>query len=426
MTLREAGVKLIDCDHRTPPPAASGYPYVAIPQLKNGRIDLSDVRRITHEHFIEWTQKANPQPDDVILSRRCNPGETAVVPYGFEGALGQNLVLLRADESKVFKPFLRWLVRGPNWWEQIGKFLNVGAVFDSLRCADVPNFELPVPPISEQKSIAEILGALDSKIDLNRRTNETLEKMARTLFTSWFMNFDPVRERAARRAPLGMGADLAALFPTGFQDSELGEIPKGWTIKALYDCAEYLNGLAFKQEDFVDAAVGLPVIKIAEIKNGIASQTKYTAKALPSEYRLADGDLLFTWSGSPETSIDTFIWHGGAGWLNQHIFKITPRSPLGRAFVFLMLKHFKPVFIEIAKNKQTTGLGHVTLKDLKRLTIAIPNDGILDAFEKLVSPLLDRMDVLRQQSNVLAGMRDALLPKLLSGELRINITEKSG
>jgi len=125
-SLREAGVSLIDCDHRTPPAADSGFPYVAIPQLKEGRLALSDVRRISPEHFVEWTRKAKPQHHDVILSRRCNPGETAYVPAGVECALGQNLVLLRADGTKLFPPFLRWLVRGPDWWEQIGTFINVG------------------------------------------------------------------------------------------------------------------------------------------------------------------------------------------------------------------------------------------------------------------------------------------------------------
>src|SRR5438309_1662262 len=134
--LRDAGVELIDCDHRTPPAAESGYPYVAIPQLRGGRIDLSNARRITPDNFAEWTRKAQPAPYDVVLSRRCNPGETAFVPPGLEFALGQNLVLLRADGTKVYPPFLRWLVRGPQWWEQIAKFLNVGAVFDSLKCAD--------------------------------------------------------------------------------------------------------------------------------------------------------------------------------------------------------------------------------------------------------------------------------------------------
>src|SRR5438309_1921497 len=118
MTLREANVILIDCDHRTPPASDTGYPYIAIPQLRAGRIDATEARRISREHLVQWTRKANPLENDVILSRRCNPGETAFVPSGLEFALGQNLVLLRADGSRIYPPFLRWLVRGPQWWEQ--------------------------------------------------------------------------------------------------------------------------------------------------------------------------------------------------------------------------------------------------------------------------------------------------------------------
>jgi hypothetical protein len=229
-SLREAGVTLIDCDHRTPPAADSGYPYVAIPQLKEGRLALADARRISPEHFADWTRKAKPQHHDVILSRRCNPGETAFVPAGLECALGQNLVLLRSDGTKVFPPFLRWLLNGPDWWEQVGTFINVGAIFNSLKCADIPNFRMPLPPFDEQKAIAAVLGALDDKIELNRRMNATLEAMARALFQSWFVDFDPVRAKLDGRKPTGLDEATAALFPDLFQDSALGEIPHGWRL----------------------------------------------------------------------------------------------------------------------------------------------------------------------------------------------------
>ena len=142
-------------------------------------------------------------------------------------------MLLRTDGTKVFPPFLRWLVRSPAWWEQIGTFLNVGAVFDSLKCADIPNFRLPIPPYHQQKAIAQVLGSLDDKIELNRRMNATLEAMAQALFKSWFVDFDPVKAKAAGRAPEGMDADTAALFPNEFVESELGLIPKGWKCLTL-------------------------------------------------------------------------------------------------------------------------------------------------------------------------------------------------
>ena len=418
MTLREANVTLIDCDHRTPLAADTGYPYIAIPQLRGGRVDPSDARRITREDFLEWTRKAKPHANDVILSRRCNPGETAVAPPDLEFALGQNLVLLRADGTKIYPPFLRWLVRGPEWWEQINKFINVGAVFDSLRCADVPNFELHIPPLSEQRAIAHILSTLDDKIELNRRMNETLESMARAIFKSWFVDFDPVRAKAEGRDP-GLPKHIADLFPDHFEDCELGEIPAGWEIQALYDCADYINGSAFRNEHFSSDRAGLPIIKIAELKDGITNQTKFTRATLDKKYRITSGDILFSWSGSPDTSIDTFIWVGMEGWLNQHIFKILFKRPEDKYFVYYLLRHFKTDFIEIARNKQTTGLGHITSEDLKRLKTVFPPDLLLRAFNILAEPIFQKVYSNDCESRQLAALRDTLLPKLVSGELRL-------
>jgi type I restriction enzyme, S subunit len=137
MTLGEAGVALIDCVHKTPAAVEVGYPYIAIPQMRNGRIDFSGARQICHADFIEWTKKARPQVHDVVLSRRTNPGVTATFGKQCEFAVGQNLVLLRADGRFVRPEFLRWLVVSPAWWSQIKKYNNVGAIFDSHPQADL-------------------------------------------------------------------------------------------------------------------------------------------------------------------------------------------------------------------------------------------------------------------------------------------------
>ena len=424
LSLRESGITLIDCDHRTPPAAGSGYPYVAIPPIKQGRIELTDVRRITPEHFADWTRKANPQPFDVVLSRRCNPGETAFVPPGLQFAVNQNLVLLRADGRRVEPRFLRWLVRGPAWWEQVQKFLNVGAVFDSLRCGDVPNFELPIPPLAEQRAIANILGTLDDKIELNRQTNETIEAMARALFKSWFVDFDPVRVKAAGRQPSGMDAQTAKLFPSEFEESELGEIPKGWSALPLYDLATYVNGAAYKAFQPNSDRRGLPIIKIAELKAGITSQTKFSEVAMPEKYRLRTGGILFSWSGNPDTSIDTFVWAHGPAWLNQHIFRVEPRSAEQRSFVLATLKYLRPVFAQIARNKQTTGLGHVTAGDMQRLLVVKPDARVLAAWNREAAPLFGAVFHNAQEALTLSRLRDTLLPALLSGELPVGGAER--
>lgn len=154
-------------------------------------------------------------------------------------ALGQNLVLLRADGTRLHPPFLRWLCLSPDWWEQIEKFINVGAVFSSLRCADVPKFELPVPPMQAQKEISALLDALDDKIEVNRRMAGTLEEMARALYRSWFVDFDPVHAKAEGRAPAHMDAATAALFPDRFGDNGL---PEGWRKCSYGDMLEIVSG----------------------------------------------------------------------------------------------------------------------------------------------------------------------------------------
>ncbi len=416
MKLREAGVSLIDCEHRTPPASSNGagYPYVAIPQLKEGRLDLSEARRISREHFVEWTRKAKPQANDVILSRRCNPGETAVVPEGLDCALGQNLVLLRADEAKMFPPFLRWLVRGRDWWEQIGKFLNVGAVFDSLTCAEIPNFRLPIPPIKEQRAIASVLGALDDKIELNRRMNTTLDAMARALFQSWFVDFDPVRAKLDGRQPTGLDPATAALFPNEFEDSDLGPIPKGWEIKSLDQIATYLNGLALQRFPPGDGKT-LPVIKIAQLRQGNSVGADRCNTKVPYEYVIQDGDVLFSWSGTLEVE----LWCGGDGALNQHLFKVMS-TDFPKWFYYFWTCYHLDDFRLIAADKATT-MGHIQRKHITAAKVLVPPRPLLENLTNYMSPLIDKIITDCIESRILALLRDTLLPRLLSGELRIEL-----
>ena len=249
--------------------------------------------------------------------------------------------------------------------------------------------------------------------------NETLEAMARALFKSWFVDFDPVRAKIEGR-DTGLPREIADLFPDSFEDSELGEVPKGWRICPLYDTASFINGAAFKNEDFCESSEGLPVIKIAELKNGISSQTKFSCRVADDSQRIDTGDLLYSWSGSPDTSLDAFLWTGGPGLLNQHIFKIAASSTAQKRLVYYLLKHLRPVLVETAKNKQTTGLGHVTVADMKRLFICWPHPSVLSVFDQRVAPLFDRAFLGTLESRTLAAQREALLPKLLSGEIRLN------
>ncbi len=169
---------------------------------------------------------------------------------------------------------------------------------------------------------------------------------------------------------------------------------------------------------------GIPVIKIAELKEGISAQTRYSRRIVDISQCIDTGDLLYSWSGSPDTSLDAFLWASGPGLLNQHIFKVVAPDKSQKRFVYYLLKYLRPVLVEMARNKQTTGLGHVTIADLKRLLVCWPSSSILSAFDWQVSPLFDRAFDNILESRTLATLRDTLLPKLISGELRVGEAKK--
>ena len=162
--------------------------------------------------------------------------------------------------------------------------------------------------------------------------------------------------------------------------------------KPLFDLAIWKNGLAFKKIDF--SADGVPVIKIAELNNGIGPNTSFSKGDYGDEVRLYRGDLLFSWSGNPQTSIDVYKYPMDDGWLNQHIFKVTPNQTMvSKDFLFYLLKYLKPHFTQIATNKQTTGLGHVTIADLKRMSVVVPAKHIQDRIVSIIKTIDDKIEV---------------------------------
>ena len=230
--------------------------------------------------------------------------------------------------------------------------------------------------------------------------------MAQSIFKRWFVDFEFPNEEG--QPYKSSGGEMV--------DSELGMIPKGWEVKCIYDLAEYINGTSFKAKDYSEK--GLPIIKIAELKNGITDGTKFFSGEKDKKFYLKNGDILFSWSGNPDTSIDTFIWDKGDAILNQHIFKVIPKFDKGYAFTYLMLKYLKSTFTHIERNKQTTGLGHVTVKDLKELKIALCFSKIKE-FNEVAEPMVDLIFENNMSIEQLNKIRDSLLPKLMSGEIKV-------
>ncbi|NDW11162.1 restriction endonuclease subunit S [Dysgonomonas sp. 520] len=302
------------------------------------------------------------------------------------------------------------------------------------------DFECKLPKKEIRKKNGYILKQLDDKISINNKINIQLEILAQTLFKSWFIDFEPVKAKIEAiqkgkdpqltvmklisgktsqeisQMPLEQRkelADTADLFPDEMKD----DIPKGWKLLPLYETAEYINGGAFKASDFSKGKEGLPIIKIAELKSGISDQTEFTIKEFPDKYHIHNDDMLYSWSGSPETSLEVFKWFGGDGLLNQHIFKINTQSIEQKVFVYYLLKHLKPVLIETAKNKQTTGLGHVTVADMKRIKVVYPDKKAIKLIKLKLLSIFDMSSNCKKENVTLAEIRDTILPKLISGEI---------
>jgi len=282
---------------------------------------------------------------------------------------------------------------------------------DELKALDIA---LPPPP--QQLAIAHILGTLDDKIELNRRMSETLEAMARALFKSWFVDFDPVCAKAEGRDP-GLPKSLASLFPARLVESEMGDVPEGWEVKSLDEMARFLNGLALQKHPPTDAR-SLPVIKIAQLRSGKTQGADRASADLDQDYVVDDGDLLFSWSGSLECA----LWAGGTGALNQHLFKVTSAEyPQWLCYlgIHAHLDHFR----HIAAGKATT-MGHIQRHHLSDARLAIPPRPLLDAMNVQISPMIESLWKRKVASLTLAVVRDALLPELISGDLRLREPER--
>ncbi|WP_424831261.1 restriction endonuclease subunit S [Ruegeria sp.] len=415
-TLNKVCEAIVDCEHKTAPKSEAGFPSIRTTDIKNGRIDFANANRVSQKTYDYWTKRRVPKAGDLILAREAPVGEVGYIPEGETPVLGQRTVLISPDRNRIFPRYLHYLLLSPSIQHEF-EVRSSGSTVHHLNMKDIRALEIPLlPSLTEQREIAAILGALDDKIELNRKTSATLEEMARALYRSWFVDFDPVNAKREGRAPAHMDAQTAALFPSGFGEDGL---PVGWSEEPIIDQSDWVNGTAYKNMHFSNNLEALPVVKIAELKAGITGNTKFTATDLGAKYRIGRGDILFSWSGNPDTSIDAFVWALGDAWLNQHIFAMRPNGKMSKAMLFTMLKFYMSEFAEIARNKQTTGLGHITKKDLAAFPVRIASPGVMSAFGKAISPLFEKYCWTLYENQTLATMRDTLLPRLMSGELRV-------
>jgi type I restriction enzyme S subunit len=341
---------------------------------------------------------------DTLLARitPClENGKTAKVTILDNDEIGYGsteFIVMRGKVNKTDDDFIYYLSISPVFRDIAIKSMVGTSGRQRVQQDILENIRMPIPGVCEQKAIAATLSCLDDKIELNNRINKTLEEMAQAIFKSWFVDFEP--------------------FQNGeFIDSELGKIPKGWRVSSLDSIACYMNGIAM-QKYKPEAEEFLPVIKIKELNQGFTDNNSDKASInIPEQHIIRNGDVLFSWSGT----LLVKIWAGDIGGLNQHLFKVTSEN-YDKWFYYLWTLNYLDKFRAIAEDKATT-MGHIKRKHLSEAMVLIPKFSDMNYMSNIMNPVIDKITELNSQNSCIRLIRDALLPKLMSGEVRVPIEE---
>jgi type I restriction enzyme S subunit len=382
-------------------------------------------------------------PDDLFFPHRGSIGLVGIVPHNGAKRYVQStsLMKLTCDRSLVEPLYIFYFFRSAQGRQELLKNAStVGTPGIGQPLSSLKAIRVPYPPLAEQKAIAAVLGALDDKIELNRRMNATLEAMARALFQSWFVDFDPVRLRLSyggqvRPTPLnptglpaealakaGLDPATVALFPDSFQDSTLGHIPKGWEVKTADEVSTVGIGKTpprMEHHWFSENPADVPWMSIRDL--GIAGVfISHTAEFLTAEAvekfrvkRIPDNTVVLSF----KLTMGRVAITDGEMLSNEAIahFRLNPDTTFGSAYLYCYLKGFG--YDQLGS---TSSIATAINSDMVRgMRVLVPPKGIAEAFERTVNPLFTQMKNIQNQSRTLATLRDTLLPKLLSGELSV-------
>lgn len=349
-------------------------------------------RDIPEYELAEFNGGSKFRNGDTIMARitPClENGKTAMVNILDKNEVGfgsTEYIVFRAKEGLTTPNFVYYLVCSSLIRDPAIKSMVGSSGRQRVQTDVVENLEIDFPPISEQAKIASILKSFDDKIALNNKINNNLEQQAKAIFENEFLS--------------------------------LQSLPNGWKQASLIDIADYINGLAMQKYRPSADEIGIPVLKIKELRQGCCDDnSELCSPSIKSNYIIHDGDVIFSWSGS--LLVD--FWCGGICGLNQHLFKVTS-SKYDKWLYYTWTKHHLERFIAVAADKATT-MGHIKRDDLAKAEILIPNEADYNRIGTLLQPIYDLIISNRIENNNLADLRDTLLPKLMSGELDVSDIE---
>ncbi|GDY11051.1 type I restriction system specificity protein [Planctomycetia bacterium] len=382
------------------------------------------------------------RPNDVLLNitgdsvARCCQVAADVLP----ARVNQHVAIIRPQPDALDAQFLRYVLVSHEYQSRLLALASAGATRPALTKAMIEDLDIPAYPLTEQRVIANILGVLDDKIELNRRMNETLEGLARAIFQSWFVDFDPVRAQRDGLPPPALSPATAALFPDSFHDSELGKIPKGWSTAVLDDVTGFLIGGDWGKEAPVeDATEAVLCIRGADIPSlqsgGVGKMpTRYLTASSLTKRRLRDGDIVFEISGGSPTQSTGRPVLATQAFLERLPLPLTcsnfcrlirPAVGISSKYLYCLLRRLYHADEFLQYENGTTGIKNLAFTVFSSIhKFVLPPKAVMAAFEVMVAPIYGKMAQVGFESEKLAAIRDALLPKLLSGEIRVAEAER--
>jgi type I restriction enzyme S subunit len=384
---------------------------------------FEEAGRVSEQTYGERIVRAEPRHGDLFYSREGTYfGIAAEVPPGVRVCLGQRMVLLRADPSCLDSRFLRFWLNSPTMALHVHGQRD-GSVAERLNLPTIRALPVAFPPLCEQRVIAHILGTLDDKIGLNQRMNETLEAMARALFKSWFVDFDLVRAKAEGRQPAGDRA-TADLFPAEFAESALGKIPDRWRVAPIGEVVKVVGGSTPRTDEptFWNGQICFVTPKdLSELVSRVL---------LDTERRITERGLSQIGSGLLPRGTVLLSSRAPIGYLaiaevpvavNQGFIAMICRDELPNQYVLRWAQESMDTIVGRANG--TTFL-EVSKQNFRPIEVIVPARPVVDRFVEVVEPLHDRVITNLRESITLAQVRDCLLPKLLSGEIRVKQAER--
>ena len=357
---------------------------------------------------------------DIVFSRVGSVDRRALVRQEEEGWLFSGRCLrVRVDSAKINPVFLSYFF-GTSGFRQYINSIAVGATMPSLNTQLLSDVVIPHPPLPEQRTIAHILVTLDDKIELNRRMNETLEAMARALFKSWFVDFDPVRAKMEGR-DTGLPQDIADLFPDRLVDSEIGKIPDRWTVAPLRELLEVNPKRSLRRGQIA------PYLPMANMPTQGHLPNSFSVRPFGSGTRFANGDTLVAritpCLENGKTAFVDFLRDDEVGWGSTEYIVLRPRPPLSKHFGYCLARSAGFREFAIQNMSGTSGRQRVPVAALKGFLMVAPQAQISAQFGEVAELLFERANRAGRESRTLAALRDTLLPQLISGELRVQAVE---